>query len=46
MEIVEQETGDIDETNALTSKQQYQLLIEKYPMIKELKDRLRLELDY
>jgi DNA polymerase III subunit gamma/tau len=46
MEIVEQETGETDETKALTSKQQYQLLIEKYPLIKELKDRLRLELDY
>jgi DNA polymerase III subunit gamma/tau len=46
MEIVEQETGEIDDTKALTSKQQYQLLIEKYPLIKELKDRLRLELDY
>jgi DNA polymerase III subunit gamma/tau len=46
MEIVEQETGENDETKALTSKQQYQLLIEKYPLIKELKDRLRLELDY
>ncbi len=46
MEILEQDTGDIDETKALTSKQQYQLLIEKYPLIKELKDRLRLELDY
>ncbi len=46
MEIMEQETGEIDETKSLTSKQQYQLLIEKYPLIKELKDRLRLELDY
>jgi DNA polymerase III subunit gamma/tau len=46
MEIVEQETSEIDETKTLTSKQQYQLLIEKYPLIKELKDRLRLELDY
>lgn len=46
MEIVEEESREIDETKALTSKQQYQLLIEKYPLIKELKDRLRLELDY
>jgi DNA polymerase III subunit gamma/tau len=46
MEIFEQETGETDETKTLTSKQQYQLLIEKYPLIKELKDRLRLELDY
>jgi DNA polymerase III subunit gamma/tau len=46
MEILEQDNGDIDETKALSSKQQYQILIEKYPLIKELKDRLRLELDY
>jgi DNA polymerase III subunit gamma/tau len=30
----------------LTSKQQYQLLAEQFPLVKELKDRLRLELDY
>jgi DNA polymerase III subunit gamma/tau len=45
MEIIEQETGEMNETKILTSKQQYQLLIEKYPLIKELRDRLRLELD-
>jgi DNA polymerase III subunit gamma/tau len=45
MEIIEQDTGEMNETKILTSKQQYQLLIEKYPLIKELRDRLRLELD-
>ena len=30
----------------LTSKQQFQKMIEEYPLVKELKDRLRLELDY
>ena len=30
----------------LNSKQQFQKLIEKYPLVLELKDRLRLELDY
>ena len=30
----------------LTSKEQYQKMIEQYPFVKELKDRLRLELDY
>lgn len=30
----------------LSSKEQYQKLVEQYPLIKELKDRLRLELDY
>jgi DNA polymerase-3 subunit gamma/tau len=46
MEIVEQEQVEVDETKALPAKQQYQLLIEKYPLIKELRDRLNLELDY
>jgi DNA polymerase-3 subunit gamma/tau len=30
----------------LTSREQYLKIAEKYPMVKELKDRLRLELDY
>lgn len=30
----------------LTSKEQFQKMTEQYPLIKELKDRLRLELDY
>ena len=34
-------------TNApLSAKEQYLKLIEQYPVVKELKDRLRLELDY
>ena len=31
---------------ALTSKEQFQKMVEQYPLVKELKDRLRLELDY
>ena len=30
----------------LSSREQYQKIIEEYPLVKELKDRLRLELDY
>ena len=30
----------------LTSKEQYQKIVEQYPLVKELKDRLGLELDY
>ena len=30
----------------LTSKEQFQKMVEQYPLVKELKDRLRLELDY
>jgi DNA polymerase III subunit gamma/tau len=44
-EVVEQEKNESDEVRALTSKQQYALMIEKYPLIKELRDRLRLEVD-
>ena len=46
MEIVESEKTNDNEIKSLTSKQQYQLLIEKYPLIKELKDRLKMEIDY
>ena len=30
----------------LSKRDQYQKIIEQYPLVKELKDRLRLELDY
>ena len=30
----------------LTTKQQYLKIIEKYPLVKDLKDRLGLQLDY
>ena len=30
----------------LSSREQYQKIIEQYPLVKELRDRLRLELDY
>ncbi|HEX2630260.1 MAG TPA: DNA polymerase III subunit gamma/tau, partial [Chitinophagaceae bacterium] len=31
---------------ALTSKEQFQKMVEQYPLVKELRDRLRLDLDY
>jgi DNA polymerase III subunit gamma/tau len=46
MEIEEQENVEVEITNTLTVKQQYQLLTEKYPLIKEFRDRLKLELDF
>ncbi len=46
MEIVEQEKTIENEIKTLPAKQQYQLLVEKYPLIKTLKDTLNLELDY
>jgi len=45
--IVMQENKEQKATGTpLTSREQYQKLIEKYPLIKELKEKLRLELDY
>lgn len=44
--IMEERTITLDTTNVpLSRKQQYLKIIEQYPMVKELKDRLRLELD-
>ncbi len=44
--IIEKEgTGEIAE-KPLSSREQYLKIIEEYPLVKELKDRLRLELDY
>lgn len=44
--IIENEgAGEITE-KPLSSREQYQKIIEEYPLVKELKDRLRLELDY
>lgn len=41
-QIKEGGTGE----KTLTTREKYQKVIEQYPMIKELKDRLKLELDY
>ena len=44
--IIENENvGQVTE-KPLSTKELYLKLIEEYPMVKELKDRLRLELDY
>jgi DNA polymerase-3 subunit gamma/tau len=44
--IVKGEQENIIRDLPLSSKEQYQKLVEQYPLVKELKDRLRLELDY
>jgi len=44
--IVETETEGQAGEKPLSSREQYQKIIEEYPLVKELKDRLRLELDY
>ena len=45
--VMQENTGSnsLAET-PLTSREQFQKIAEQYPLIKELKDRLRLELDY
>jgi DNA polymerase-3 subunit gamma/tau len=44
--IVETEHHDQPTEKTLNTKEQYLKIIEEYPLVKELKDRLRLELDY
>jgi DNA polymerase-3 subunit gamma/tau len=45
--ILIEENGETQKTEKLlTSSEQFQKMIEEYPLVKELKDRLRLELDY
>ncbi len=45
--IVMQENKELKITEIpLTVREQYQKMIEQYPLVKELRDRLRLELDY
>ncbi len=45
--IVEEKASDRPVLEVtLTSKEQFQKMTEEFPMVKELKDRLRLELDY
>jgi len=45
--VMQENTGSNSSTETpLTSREQFQKIVEQYPLIKELKDRLRLELDY
>lgn len=45
--ITDQPIGDAEPTEkALNKRQQYQLITEQYPLVKELRDRLKMELDY
>ncbi len=44
--IVENENSSQPVERTLSGKEQYLKIIEEYPLVKELKDRLRLELDY
>ena len=45
--VVEEKSGDRPQIEVpLSSREQFNKMCEMYPMVKELKDRLRLELDY
>ncbi|MBC7874535.1 MAG: DNA polymerase III subunit gamma/tau [Ferruginibacter sp.] len=45
--IIEEKPGDRPKIEIkLSAKEQFQKMIDQYPLVKELKDRLRLELDY
>ena len=46
--IVEEKEGTAEESTdrPLNKREQFQQIVEQYPLVKELKDRLRLELDY
>lgn len=44
--IVEKDENSAPAERPLSSREQYLKIIEEYPLVKELKDRLRLELDY
>jgi DNA polymerase-3 subunit gamma/tau len=44
--MVENQEQRIPADTPLTSREQFLKMTEQYPLVKELKDRLRLELDY
>jgi DNA polymerase-3 subunit gamma/tau len=44
--LIEGQQENIIKDLPLSSREQYQKIIEQYPLVKELKDKLRLELDY
>jgi len=46
IQVIEKETNDEPIQRTLNTKEQYLRIIEEYPLVKELKDRLKLELDY
>ena len=44
--IVEDENDNVPKEEVLSTKQQYLRIIEEYPLVRQLKDRLGLQLDY
>jgi DNA polymerase III subunit gamma/tau len=45
---IEEKAADLEETTdrPMNKREQFQQIVDQYPLVKELKDRLRLELDY
>jgi DNA polymerase III subunit gamma/tau len=41
-----EQAGESQQEKPLNKREQFQQIVEQYPLVKELKDRLRLELDY
>jgi DNA polymerase-3 subunit gamma/tau len=46
VELIEEAEDDTPVERPLTTKEQFMRMAEKYPLVKDLKDRLGLELDY
>jgi DNA polymerase-3 subunit gamma/tau len=46
LEVDETETENVVKEETLSTKEQYLRIIEQYPLVKELKDKLRMQLDY
>jgi DNA polymerase III subunit gamma/tau len=44
--LAEQTGNPMPQEKMLTKREQYQQIAEQYPFVKELKDKLKLELDY
>ena len=46
IEVVEGPKEEVVKEEQMSTREKYQIMTDKYPMIKELRDRLKLELDY
>jgi DNA polymerase-3 subunit gamma/tau len=46
LSVDESETESVVKEEVLSTKEQYLRIIEQYPLVKELKDKLRMQLDY
>jgi DNA polymerase III subunit gamma/tau len=44
--VTEEESNQVPEERPLNTKEKYQLMVAQYPIIQQLKERLKLELDY